>query len=145
MKNKVSYNANDVVEIVELINKETKRPIMTIFIVNRKFGNAYEHIMRANKAIDFVGEYVRCNTPHIAAGYELATAQHGRQIDVSKIPAELRLSIMNCLPEQQCTSTPSKTESMNGSPMFSLNSSTTKNSPLEGQVKAHTSTENGSK
>lgn len=95
----ITYKVGDRVEIVELVDKKTRYPLMTFFILNRKFHTIYQH--RANKPdIDFhfVAEYVPVVNIYVAGGYEMATRQHGRPVPLSKIPDKLRINILNALP-----------------------------------------------
>lgn len=144
--NKVSYKGDDRVEIVELVLKETKKPLLTVFLVNRRFSHVYEHKIPSNREVNFVAEYVRCPNVHVAAGYELATAQHGRKCDLSKLPGELRVAIMNCLPQDEsCKSTLLPGVHTGDLAMSLPSSSTTKNFPSVGEAKVHTPTDNASK
>ncbi len=99
----VAFESKDQIEIVELIDKKTRRPILTIFLNNRKFHSVYEHKIMTDK-IQFIAEYVNCDNAFIAAGYALSTQQYARRVDIKKFPDMLRVSILNALPSRKLCS-----------------------------------------
>lgn len=142
----VSFGINDKVDIMELVDKATRRPVFTVFLINRKIERLYQHRVRfdGKTKVEFICEHISCPNAHVAAGYELATKMYGKPGDPQLLPMQLRMTILGSLPEPKVSQCSNSIQA-EGGPTLAINPpakpcETTGISQLEHVVTDHTST-----